>query len=80
MISFFSPTGNNPFALTVGQNNPFQVSNAGVRMPMAQLAPSNSAGFTQPVGAGLLPAPLLPLGPTQPMQPYTQQQSYNPFL
>ncbi|BFZ02955.1 hypothetical protein BsWGS_05994 [Bradybaena similaris] len=83
LVSKAPPKGINPFALTVGQNNPFQVSNAGVRMPMAQLAPSNSAGFTQPVGAGLLPAPLLPLGPTQPMQPYIQQQqqqSYNPFL
>lgn len=76
--------GNNPFAMTVGQNNPFQVPNAGVRMPMAQMTPPSAQGFSQPTNAGLLPAPLLPMGSSQPMQPYQHsqesQQGYNPFL
>ncbi|XP_059167788.1 epsin-2-like isoform X2 [Physella acuta] len=76
LVSKAPPKGNNPFAMTTGASNPFQDPTTGVRMPMAQMAPSGP-GFTQPVNTGLLPAPLLPLGSTQAMQ---TQQGYNPFL
>ncbi|CAL1528970.1 unnamed protein product [Lymnaea stagnalis] len=81
LVSKAPPKGNNPFAMTTGNSNPFQDPNSGMRMPMAQMAPTTAPGFIQPVSAGLLPAPLLPLGSAHVMQPQSQQaQGYNPFL
>ncbi|XP_012945473.1 epsin-1 [Aplysia californica] len=80
LVSKAPPKGNNPFAMTTGNNNPFQDPSSGVRLPMAAMHPPSAApGFSQPVSAGLLPAPLLPVNQPQAMQPQAQQ-NYNPFL
>lgn len=66
---------NNPFA-TSPSTNPFEQA-APARVPLSQLqAESYTSGFTQTSTAGLLPAPLVPMGNA--VQP--QPQGYNPFL
>jgi len=78
LVSKAPPKGNNPFAMSTGNNNPFQDPNTGMRMPMGQMPPTGAPTFSQPVNSGLLPQPLLPMSQAQqPMQP---QQNYNPFL
>ncbi|RUS79810.1 hypothetical protein EGW08_012409 [Elysia chlorotica] len=82
LVSKAPPPGNNPFAMTTGNNNPFHDPNANVRVPMAQMAassPSGPPGFaSQPTASSLLPAPLLPAG--NPPPPTQQASGYNPFL
>ncbi|GFO38142.1 epsin-2-like [Plakobranchus ocellatus] len=86
LVSKAPPPGNNPFAMTTGNNNPFHDPNANVRVPMAQMAASSPSGPTafapQPTNSGLLPAPLLPLGSSVQQQQQQPQPaaSYNPFL
>ncbi|GFR65644.1 epsin-2 [Elysia marginata] len=86
LVSKAPPPGNNPFAMTTSNNNPFHDPNANVRVPMAQMAatsPSGPSGFaSQPTSAGLLPAPLLPVGTAGQPQPQPQPATagYNPFL
>lgn len=85
LVSKAPPPGNNPFAMTTPNNNPFHDPNANVRVPMAQMAaasPSGPSGFSsQPTPGGLLPAPLLPVGtPVQQPQPSQHAAGYNPFL
>ncbi|XP_013063417.1 epsin-1-like isoform X1 [Biomphalaria glabrata] len=80
LVARAPPKANNPFAMTTTNSNPFQDPSAGVRLPMAHMAPVTATpGFIQPVNTGLLPAPLLPMGSTH-TQPHTQPQGYNPFL
>ncbi|KAH9498846.1 Epsin-2 [Bulinus truncatus] len=81
LVSKAPPKGNNPFAMTTTNSNPFQDPNTGVRLPMAQMAPTTGSGFIQPVNTGLLPTPLLPMGSAHNLQPHPgQPQGYNPFL
>lgn len=75
LVAKAPPKGTNPFAITSpGASNPFQDGSGG-RVPMSQMSASVAPGFSQPSQAGLLPAPLLPMNPSQP-----QASSYNPFL
>ncbi|XP_041364512.1 epsin-2-like [Gigantopelta aegis] len=74
LVSKEPTKGNNPFT-SPATNNPFEVSTS--RVPMSQLQ-NTQAGFSQPVSAGLLPTPLIPLNTTQQVQ--AQPQGYNPFL
>lgn len=72
-----SKKAKNPFS-SPPSTNPFEQT-APVRVPMSQLqANSYNSGFTQTSSAGLLPAPMMPMSMSAPMQP--QQQSSNPFL